>query len=148
MELGEFHVDQPIPHIVQFTRCGVLQIGWNQAMKVPQIPEQIKETRVAFMEEVSSSDTAGRMLSQTMEWVQTDEPIPVSLLTTESLELRVKKSELSEANNLNYTWYVLDFTEDYIWIQVIFEEPNLISTHIDQVDTLEVYFWGVEYGYF
>ena len=72
----------------------------------------------------------------------------MSLLTTESLELRVKKSELSEANNLNYTWYVLDFTEDYIWIQVIFEEPNLISTHIDQVDTLEVYFWGVEYGYF
>ena len=34
-EMEEFHPDQPIPHVVQLTDSGVLQIGWDRPMRVP-----------------------------------------------------------------------------------------------------------------
>ena len=150
MDLGEFHENQPIPYIVQFSRCGVLQIGWDRMMKVPELPQLLKDTRVAFIEEVEEVGEAsgGRMLTRNVEWVQTEEPLPVALLTTESLELKVKPGDMSDDHSLNFTWNIVDYTEKYIWVQVIFEDPNLVSAHIDEVDTLEVYFWGVDNGFF
>ena len=110
----------------------------------------LKDTRVAFIEEVEEVGEAsgGRMLTRNVEWVQTEEPLPVALLTTESLELKVKPGDMSDDHSLNFTWNVVDYTEKYIWVQVIFEDPNLVSAHIDEVDTLEVYFWGVDNGFF
>ena len=49
---------------------------------------------------------------------------------------------------LNFTWTMLDYTRDNIWIQIYWEYPPQVSENIEDLDTLEVYFWGNNYGYF
>ena len=113
-------------------------------MKVSDEPSQIKDKRVAFLNEKKGR----RKLAQSIDWVETEKPLPEALLTTESLELRVRPGDSEINNNLNYTWYVIEHTERYIWIQIMFEDPTQVSTDINQLDKLEVYFWGVDYGFF
>ena len=43
---------------------------------------------------------------------------------------------------------MIDYTVDYIWIQITWEYPDRITEHMEDFDTLEVYFWGNNYGYF
>ena len=66
------------------------------------------------------------------------------LLIVEALELRVSPGEYSDENRLNLTWEMIDYTESQLYLQLYFEYPDRVSEYIEY-DTLEVYFWGVEW---
>ena len=74
------------------------------------------------------------MTTQEEEW----------LLIVEALELRIKPGDYSDENKLNLTWEMLGFSEDWIKIQLYFEYPQRVSEYVEY-DTLEVYFWGVDW---
>jgi hypothetical protein len=66
------------------------------------------------------------------------------LLVVEALELRMNPGDYSDENSLNLTWRMIDFNKDWITIQLYFEYPQRVSEYIEY-DTLEVYFWGVDW---
>ena len=44
----------------------------------------------------------------------------------------------------NFEWDIQGYSEDYIWLQVKFENPNDIGA-LDSEDFIEVTFWGIEF---
>lgn len=48
------------------------------------------------------------------------------------------------ARKIDFTWDLLGFNKDHIWLQLSFDNPWDISDDT-QYDTLSVTFWGVEY---
>ena len=70
------------------------------------------------------------------------------MLTAQALELKIKPGNYSEIERLNFTWTMVGYTSDYIWIQVTWQYPDRISKHIEDADFLEIYFWGNTHGYF
>ena len=52
--------------------------------------------------------------------------------------------EYSDEQKLNFTWEMISFSEQMIQIQLDFNYPERVSEYIEY-DTLEVYFWGVDW---
>lgn len=66
------------------------------------------------------------------------------LLIVDALDIKIEAGEFSDARKLNFTWEMLGFTEEWIQIQLNFENPNRVSQYLD-FDTLIVSFWGVDW---
>ena len=64
------------------------------------------------------------------------------------MELKIDAGDQSEVRKLNFTWAVRDYTENNIWIQILFDNPPRVSEHIEEEDKLAVYFWGNDKGFF
>ena len=61
----------------------------------------------------------------------------------EALELLITPDN-EEAKKVEFTWDLIDYERDYIWLQLTFLNPWDISDSA-QFDTLSVTFWGVDY---
>ena len=63
----------------------------------------------------------------------------------DALELLITPDDPNESTkNVQFTWDIIAYSKDYIWIQLDFINPWDISTD-SQFDTLSLTFWGVEY---
>lgn len=61
----------------------------------------------------------------------------------EALELVITADDIEESEKkLEFTWDMEEYSTDYIYIQLTFEEPWNVSTNM-AYDTLSVTFWGV-----
>lgn len=62
----------------------------------------------------------------------------------DALELRITPDDTEKFQRVQFTWDILAYSQDYIWLQLIIENPWQISDDA-RFDTLSVTFWGVEY---
>ena len=62
----------------------------------------------------------------------------------EIIEVSVIPGEYSNKNDLNFTWYVTDITEDKMEIKLDFENPSVVSFRQSR-EILSVKFWGQYY---
>ena len=166
LEKGPYNPRQPIPYIADLSITGVLRIGWDRTMTERPDFETINPSRVA----VNATDVikTGKNLTEAVDL--TDARVQNSsigsrrqlayrhkglylnettlekewLLVVEALELRMNAGDYSDENALNLTWSMIDFNKDQITIQLYFEYPQRVSEYIEY-DTLEVYFWGVDW---
>ena len=127
-------------------------------MSAPASFSEIEETRVAlrlkdyeektynhYWRNLEQVDEKGwsRELHRRWEWNHNERRNPEYQLTAEALELKILPGNHSQIDALNFTWTMLDYTSDYIWIQLDWEFPPRVSEHMEDVDTLEVYFWAL-----
>ena len=89
-----------------------------------------------------------RSLHRRWEYNHNERTYPELMLSAESLELKILPGENSEIEALNFTWTMKEYTSEYIWIQIDWEFPPRLSEHMEEVDTLEIYFWGNEFDFF
>ena len=62
----------------------------------------------------------------------------------DALELVITPADDSEQKKLEFTWEMINFTRDWIYIQLVFKDPWNISMNT-AYDTLSVTFWGVHF---
>ena len=70
------------------------------------------------------------------------------MLTSEALELKIRSGSESDIRDLNFTWSILDYTENNIWIQLEWEKEKRVYESDDELDYLQVVFWGNDFGFF
>ena len=130
-------------------------------MAIPYNFSEIQDTRVAlrlkeyeektynhYWRDLQQERSRSRELHRRWEWNNNENANPEYLLSAEALELKILPGENSQIEVLNFTWFMIEYTEDYIWIQINWEFPPRVSEHIDEYDMLEVYFWGNEFSFF
>lgn len=127
---GEFDPSDPIPHIADLTHSGLLVIGWNKEMSIADDYRFIDDDFVAQ-----------RILREKeLFWIPPEGYQEMYVLP--ALHIEVEPSELSHRENLTISsWEVIEYSKDFIWIQIYFDKPLLISQH-RLFDTLKVTFWG------
>ena len=78
--------------------------------------------------------------------LSTEEPELVydKLILLDALELVVTLYDPDGSLELQFSWDIEEFTEDYIWIKVNFQNPTKVSEGLE-LDTLSITFWGVDY---
>lgn len=64
----------------------------------------------------------------------------------DALEVKmIKDTETGEASELtSFEWDVIDFDENFIWLQIDFENPDNVGTFSSK-DYITVTFWGVDF---
>lgn len=64
----------------------------------------------------------------------------------QALQVRMKVEQDSELDSQvkNFEWDVEGYSEDFIWLQIKFENPQEIGA-FDSKDFIEVTFWGTEF---
>lgn len=70
------------------------------------------------------------------------------MLLLDALQVQIENdTETGELSNTvtDFTWEVIDFNEDFIWLQIDFENPENLDTFSSK-DFISVTFWGV--GFF
>ena len=122
------------------TPCGILQIGWDRPMQIPVNYTEIQDTRVALRipdyKETIYNHYWRRELWRRWEWVANERTYPEYLLTSEALELKIKPGDGTDVQKLNFTWELLNYTENYIWIQLEWEQPKRVYENADDLDYL------------
>lgn len=63
----------------------------------------------------------------------------------DALELRITPEDSEIGIKVNFTWDILGYSEEFIWLQLYILNPWEISQTEQQLDTLSVTFWGTEY---
>ena len=46
---------------------------------------------------------------------------------------------------INFTWDVVGFDKDFIWLKIRFENPEDLGASFSSQDFITVTFWGVEF---
>ena len=129
--------EKPVPHVAQMTQTGVLVIGWNMKM---QRPDNITEIEVAQVAE----RTMKRQLSGEIWFVNKTNSESERARLYAALEVRIVQNPLDDPDQINFTWEVLGFNEDFFWIQLYFEDVSLVSAN-GRTDQVSVTFRGVEF---
>lgn len=72
------------------------------------------------------------------------------MLLLDAIQVQVKsdldleeRSEMSDSGT-NFTWDVINFNRDFIWLQIDFENPENLDDFSSK-DFLTITFWGVEF---
>lgn len=153
-------IDRPIPYIVDLKPTGLLTIGWNTEMNPPLNFTEIPPTKVAFEENL---DLDGLRFWENRRWLRSYSDFEVESIDPEfvyfgdytdktfermqlvdALEVRITPDDPEVESNAKFTWDILGYNQDFIKLQLIIENPWDISAD-QQLDTLSVTFWGVDY---
>ena len=122
-------------------------------MNVPANFTEIEETRVAlripeYRETTYNHYWRARQLWRRWEWNENERTDPEFMLTSEALELKIRPGDGSDVQDLNFTWTMLDYTENNLWLQLEWETPKRVYENRDDLDYLQVIFWGNDFGFF
>ena len=69
------------------------------------------------------------------------------MLILDALEVRMMQESDSDRISENvehFSWTVIDFDRDHIWLQISYDNPEKIGT-FESKDYITVTFWGVEF---
>ena len=155
--------DRPVPYIADFSQRGVMTIGWDRLMTPYEKPQEIPPQKIAvelsLLENLSEFEgkrklatvDASRMEIREEVWFKEQmEEEYRRMLLLDSLQVQVESdtdfeelAEMSESGT-NFTWDVIDFNKDFIWLQINFENPENLNTFTSK-DFITVTFWGVEF---
>ena len=70
------------------------------------------------------------------------------MISAEALELKIRPGDGSDIRDLNFTWTLIDYTENNIWLQLEWEKQKKVYENRDDLDYLQVVFWGNDFGFF
>ena len=62
----------------------------------------------------------------------------------DALEVRITPENPEQGRKIEFTWDILGYSEEFIWLQLVIRNPWDI-TEETQKDMLSVTFWGTEY---
>ena len=124
-------------------------------MKPFDKPKDIPPTRVAvdfvIFDEVESSESSKRRALRSGEredvWFKNELDKDVRrMMVLDALEVKMLQDiESGEESNLEkFEWDFVDFNEDFIFLQVDFENPKNVGA-INSEDFITVTFWGVDF---
>ena len=155
----EFDPDRPIPYIRDLRNDGLLVIGWDRKMSPPSNYSAIEPTKVAVEEEMERKDirfweTRRKLQDYDYTYYEVlENPSKFSYFANndtreyemmqliDALELIITPDDIDEGIQVNFTWDMVGFSGDWIFIQLDFENFLEVSGDI-QYDTLSVTFWG------
>lgn len=70
-----------------------------------------------------------------MRYLRIIDALEISILTT---------YDDGETEEIAFSWYLANYKEQYLDIQLVFEQPELVSQR-NAIDTIKVTFWGTEF---
>ena len=138
----------------------MLVIGWDRLMTSPPNYLDIPPTKVAVENDMDRHDerfweTRRKLRDYTdflvaqeeaerVYFASKDESYYELMQLIDALELCITPDDSTEEEpkQLEFTWDMISFTRERIYIQLYFEEPWNISTNT-AYDTLSVTFWGI-----
>lgn len=161
-EKQEFEPDRPIPYIRDLRTDGLLIIGWDRRMTVPGNYTVIEPSKVAVEEQYERredrfwEDRRVRSLRSYDDFEILENSIDMvyfadkntrfyeQMKLLDALELLITPDDIETGIRLNFTWEMVGYTQDWIYIQLTFENYWDIAGE-QAYDTLSVTFWGVQY---
>ena len=108
-----------------------MKLRFSQPLQVPEDMQKVKDSQVAFRNTQARKETY--LTNEGYE----------DFTIRPSLELQIAPAPDSDPETLSFDWEVLEYTESYVLIQLLFDNPDALSA-LDgkSMDQVQVTFWG------
>ena len=122
----------PIPTVEAITSDGKMKIKFSAPLRVPEEYASYKDKEVAFRRSTEA---------RTETYLADDGYQDFEIRP--SIEMKIAPAPDSEPESLHFDWEIIEFTESYVVIQLLFENPDALSA-LDgkSMDQIQVTFWG------